>query len=267
MNDIAENLRLLCSYRPSISQVGRDLEVNRSQFNRYLAGTSLPRPALLRRICDYFGVEPYEMSMPAAEFARIVQLRGLEGDSPMRRMRSQLERVMALNDSRIRHLAGLFWEYSWSMSQEGKVVRALISFRQEDGQMVYRRLERIGRHDAPVGRHYRYQGAALMTGDRIFMSDYEFTAGVELTQTVLYPDYALRWMRLHGVRLGVSADHRHIPCAVRVCFERVPKGLGVMGALRRCGLFEPMHPEIPAHVRPMIDNARSGPQKFEAYGR
>lgn len=267
MSDFPENLRLLCAYRPSISQIGRDLDINRSQFNRYLAGTSLPRPALMRRICDYFGVEPYEIAMPHAEFEQIVKLKGLEGDSSARLMRRHLDRVMGLNDARIRHLAGMFWEYSYSMSQPGKVVRALISFQQDGKQMIYRRLERIGPHDAPVHRHYRYQGVALMTGDRIFMSDYEFTAGVELTQTVLYPDYALRWTRLHGVRLGVSADHRHMPCAVRVCFERVPKGMKVMGALRRCGLFEPMHAEIPPHVRQMIDNTRSGSDKFEAYGR
>ncbi len=267
MTDLAENLRLLCSYRPSISQVGRDLGVNRSQFNRYLAGSSLPRPALLRRICDHFGVEPYELAMPSADFAQIVRLRGVEGDGAVRRLRQHLDRVMALNDARIRHLAGMFWEYSFSMSQEGKVVRALIVFRQDEGQMVYRRLERVGPHSRPVSRHYRYQGLALMTGERIFMSDYEFTAGVELTQTVLYPDYASRWTRLHGLRLGVSADHRHMPAAVRVCLERVPKALGPIAALRRCGLFEPMHPEIPAHVRPMIDNSRSGVQKFEAYGR
>lgn len=265
MHELAENLRLLCSFRPSVSQVGRELGVNRSQFNRYLAGTSLPRAGLMRRICDYFGVEPYELSMPAADFARLIRARQSEGGQG--RLCQHLDRLLTRGDGRIRHLAGMFFEYSFSMSQEGKVVRALMSFAQEEGRMIYRRLERIGPHHRPVSRHYRYQGVALMTGERIFLSDYEFTAGVELTQTVLYPDYASRWTRLHGLRLGVSADHRHMPSAVRVCLERVPKGMGKLTALRRCGLFALMDAEIPAHVRPMIDNSRSGAQKFEAYGR
>ncbi len=265
MSEIAENLRLLCSYRPSISRVSRDLGVNRSQLNRYLAGSSSPRPQLMRKICDYFGVEAYELAMPCAEFAEIVRLRGLDSDGVSRALRSHFDRIMAMNDSRIRQLNGLFFEYYYSMSQPGKVIRALLGFEMQEGHMFYRRLERMGPADRPNLRHYRYQGAAMMTGDRIFLSDYEYSAGIELTQTVLYPDYALRWTRLHGVKLGVSADQRHMPCAVRVCLERVPARLRLTGALRKCGIFAPDSPEIAEDVRAMIDNAASNPFKFEAY--
>lgn len=50
MDDFGPNLRLLCGYRPSISRVAQDLKINRSQLNRYLAGSSFPRGALMRRI-------------------------------------------------------------------------------------------------------------------------------------------------------------------------------------------------------------------------
>lgn len=55
--DLPKNLRLLCSYHRSIAAVCRELGVNRSQFNRYLGGETMPSLRLMRRICDFFGVE------------------------------------------------------------------------------------------------------------------------------------------------------------------------------------------------------------------
>ncbi|TIU71241.1 MAG: helix-turn-helix transcriptional regulator [Mesorhizobium sp.] len=50
---------------------------NRSQLNRYLSGSSTPRPPLMRRICDYFSVENHEIRLPQSDFAAIVKLKGL----------------------------------------------------------------------------------------------------------------------------------------------------------------------------------------------
>ncbi len=265
MDHFANNLRLLCGYRPSISRVAQDLKMNRSQLNRYLAGSSFPRGALLRRICDYFGVDPHEIVMPPEDFARIVKLRGLASDTLSQTLRQHFDRILTRNDPRIFHLLGTFFEYYYSMSSRGKIVRALLAFGTEGDHVFYRRLERMGPFDRPCHRHYRYQGMALMTGDRVFLNDYEYSAGIEITQTVLYPDYSHRWTRLHGVKVGVSANRDHVPCCVRTYLERTPPRLPMLGALRRCGLYEADSPEIPQHVRPMIDNAHSGQHAFDAF--
>lgn len=51
------NLRQLTENVGTVSQVSRDLGMNRTQFNRYLSGESFPRPDQLHRICRYFGVD------------------------------------------------------------------------------------------------------------------------------------------------------------------------------------------------------------------
>ena len=51
------NLRRLGQDAASISALCRDLGINRTQFNRYLAGESFPRPDVLHRICRFFGVD------------------------------------------------------------------------------------------------------------------------------------------------------------------------------------------------------------------
>jgi transcriptional regulator with XRE-family HTH domain len=101
---------LLCTFKPSISQVGRELDINRSQFNRYLAGTSTPRTGLLRKICDYFGVEMHELMLPPLDFAELIQVRGLDNDSTGRMLRQYVDKLMANSEPRIQNMAGIFWE-------------------------------------------------------------------------------------------------------------------------------------------------------------
>ena len=52
-----ENLRILARSHTSISELSRQLGINRTQFNRYLSGESFPRPDVLDRICNFFEVD------------------------------------------------------------------------------------------------------------------------------------------------------------------------------------------------------------------
>lgn len=61
------NLRLLAQSYPSISELSRQLGVNRTQFNRYLAGESFPRPDVLARICSFFDVDARILLEPVNE--------------------------------------------------------------------------------------------------------------------------------------------------------------------------------------------------------
>ncbi len=51
------NLRRLAQQYPSVSELCRQLGINRTQFNRYLGGESFPRPDILDRICNFFDVD------------------------------------------------------------------------------------------------------------------------------------------------------------------------------------------------------------------
>lgn len=51
------NLCSLAKGYPSISELSRQLGINRTQFNRYLSGESFPRPDVLARICAFFDID------------------------------------------------------------------------------------------------------------------------------------------------------------------------------------------------------------------
>jgi len=74
-SNFATNLGFLCGYHKSISEICRRLDINRTQFNRYLYGGTTPSRNTLRRICDFFGVEEYEIVLPPDQLANIISVR------------------------------------------------------------------------------------------------------------------------------------------------------------------------------------------------
>src|SRR5882724_4151994 len=73
--NFATNLRLLCGQHRSVSEVCRRLAINRQQFNKYLAGTSLPSSATLGRVCAFFRVDQGEILLAPDEFAALAGAR------------------------------------------------------------------------------------------------------------------------------------------------------------------------------------------------
>lgn len=80
--NFSANLKLAASYYPSISEMCRKLGINRQQFMKYLSGTSFPSRYNMRRMCDFFGFDEYEILLPHDQFRNIVRLRPVQdGDS------------------------------------------------------------------------------------------------------------------------------------------------------------------------------------------
>jgi len=265
--DFASNLRLLCGYYRSIAEVCRLVKINRSQFNKYLSGNTLPSTYILRSLCDFFGVEEYEIFLPHVQFAEIVQVRAHR--APQEKPRpyvAHIDRLQKRSQGRFDDYLGFYYEIYYSMAFPGNILRNLVQLTQLDGEVCYQRIERL----APPGGsgrvfHSRYRGMGFFLSDRIFLSDYESLAGNELTQTILYPTYKSRVSRLSGLRLGVAASDRHEPACVRVIYEYLGRRVDMRKALRRCGLFAADSPQIDELVKGKIDNrARSEENLFLA---
>lgn len=64
------NLRKLSQNYESISELSRQLGINRTQYNRYLAGESFPRPDVLARVCAFFKVDARVLLEPVEDIRR-----------------------------------------------------------------------------------------------------------------------------------------------------------------------------------------------------
>ncbi|MFW8595720.1 helix-turn-helix transcriptional regulator [Cribrihabitans neustonicus] len=248
--DLPQNLRLLCSYHKSVAEVCRRLGVNRSQFNRYLNGTSFPSLRLMRRLCDFFGVEESELLLPHGQFAEVVRLKPSESG-----VRAETDLVAAIaGDLRqgsrapLDHYTGYYFTYYNSMSHPGLILRSLTRLYRTPHGINVKSVESVG---FPGARKFtcKYEGACFMLGDRIFMTVMEMLTRNEVMQIILYPSYNNRIRFLTGVVSGVAARAPRPPAATQIVFQYLGKTADLRKSMRMCALLRPEDPQIPEEIR------------------
>lgn len=255
--DFSKNLRLLCSYYRSIAEVCRKIPINRSQFNKYLSGSSMPSNFILRQICDFFGVEEYEIFLPHEQFASILQVRPKAvSQSGLERYLPAIEGLRDQSSERLQKYQGFYYETYYSMAFPGQILRNLVSIQVSEEGAHYQRIERVR---PPDGRtrlcRSRYRGCVFFLIDRIFMVDYEALTENEMTQTILYPTYKSQIDLLAGLKLGVSASDIREPACARVIYEYLGESINLRAALKRCGLYSHDSEEVDEKISRHISNA------------
>lgn len=256
--DFTSNLQLLCSYHKSIAEVCRRLKFNRAQFNRYLNGSNKPRANAMLRICDFFGVEEFELMMPHSQFRQLIKMR------PVRKLEQQDQRedithlntLNSMSNNGMDKYQGYYFEYHYSMIHSGKILRNLISFEKRGDKVFYQRIERPT--DAITKKshldHGIYLGVAHFLADRIFMNDYESLTVNEMTQTVLFPTFKNKITQLKGLKIGVSAGGDRMPICTRVVFEYLGRSVNLKKALLLCGFYPNDSEDIEDNIKVAITN-------------
>ncbi|SIS93511.1 hypothetical protein SAMN05421760_10861 [Neptunomonas antarctica] len=254
--DLSSNLKLLCSYYDSIADVCRRLALNRTQFNRYLSGRYKPSPKTMRKLCDFFGVEEYELLLPAAQFERLIQVRPrVVTTSGQPRIEDRhLQMLNNAGSSQMGKYLGYYFEYYMSMACPGMILRNLICIEKRDQGYYYQRTERLKENAGEAVFHSKYLGTALFLTDRIFMMDYEALATNEVTETILIPNYKNRISRLNGLRIGVPASGVRTPSCARVVMEYLGLQVDLRKALGLCGLYELQDEAIEESIKSAVRN-------------
>jgi len=256
LSNLATNLKLLCGFYRSISDVCRRIEVNRSQFNKYLSGSTHPSRYTMRKIAAFFGVEDYELQLPPRQLAMILELRPVRVEHESQNsFEKHVRNLQHFSSRKIQKYQGYYFEYYMSLTYPGHILRSLVHLHCEDSVGYYKRIERL----SPVHRGERkfrcvYKGMAFYLADRLFLTDYESLTCGEISQMSLFPSHKSRTTFLHGLKLGVSADHRHTPAATRVVFEFLGTNINKRKALRSCGLYNGESDEISPNIRWHINN-------------
>lgn len=256
--DFAQNLRLLCSYYKSISEVTQCLGISRPQFNRYLSGKHRPAANTLRRICEFFDVAEHELQLPHSQFQRLVQV------SPRQVTHSDdsieldhFKQLQQRSSPELDKYLGYYFEYYYSMGNPGKILRSLVCIEKQGEKVVYQRTERLIENREKWDKevcHCKYLGMAYYLSDRIFMTDYESLTFNEITQTIIFPTFKNRIVWLHGLRLGVSASDERMPCSSRILMEYLGTNIDLRKALAMCRFYNPDDEEIDEAIQQMINN-------------
>lgn len=254
-DDFRTNLALLCSYFPSIAEVCRKLQINRQQFNKYLAGNSRPSRRNMRRICDFFGVSEAELLMETQQFEDIIALkrRPIQQEELSKPLR-HLDRLYQHSQGLDKYI-GYYFRYFYSFGNPGQIIRSLASINKEGERYYWKNIEVL--RDPGSGRSKglnKYEGVLFYLADRIYILEYESIEVNTITQATLYPSHRNRLDTLVGIQTGGPTRRGRKPGASKVALEYLGRDIDIRQALKRTGLFNAGDGAIRSEMLDLIEN-------------
>lgn len=264
MIDLALNLRILCSYGRSTSDICRRLGLNRQQFDRYLTGKTQPSLSTLRRICDFFGVDEAEILMDPRAFADLVRLRPPRLGLKPSRFDTQVAMLVGRHggtDGLLMRHAGFYHVYACPEPTRRYILRTLSWIGQIDGAWISKTIERHSPEEFALPSTLRYSGVVLEAHDRIIVQEREQGRGRGLWTTVLIASDHLPNF-LPGLVLGIAPEGSHDVSATRTVWHYLGQRIDVRAAMRACEVINPDVAELPEYVRSLVASDQ-GPSMLE----
>ncbi|WP_167448956.1 helix-turn-helix domain-containing protein [Mesorhizobium hawassense] len=257
MSNFPHNLRVVCTYYSSISEVCRRLNINRQQFNKYLSGDAYPSQHNMHRICDFFGVDEDEIRLPEEAFKKLINMRPRDryrqnADAPY------MPHLIALFErgrEALLQYEGYYYRYYCSGARPDHIVKALF-YIGKSGVNHY--TNSISRYEVDDGGRklrvrYRYLGVPILVDDRLYLCEYDPTGKDVITSTVLYGAFRGRVDILVGIQTNVAGKRSRAPSAGNVVFEYLGRSTQIRRALSGCGLFEWESPSVAEWVRNRLE--------------
>lgn len=244
-SNLSQNLKTACSKRRSISEVCRDIGLNRQQFNRYVNGQARPSDHNLRRIADYFSLAPDDFDQAPQKFLQRLEKtnetlppsawllsEGFPGElAPLRR-----------------HL-GYYQTYHLSLSWPGRVVCSCACLWEQAGSVHVKSVERIQDRPAEIRQFSKYVGLAAYWRGKIFVVERTVGEHSLIAETILSPFAEHQRSYLKGITMGVSWRQQNLPYASRMIWHHMGETPDLRGLLGRCGTLDPNSRRIPLSVR------------------
>lgn len=239
--NFSENLKTLCGYYKSVSEVCRKVGLNRQQFNRYLNGSTFPSYANLKAICDFFGVEQEEIISSPEVFKRTISPTApSEAGLPVSGELFNIIGSMQSSSSKdLDHYTGYYYRYMLSASFPGYAYRSLLRVYKKEDFYYFWHIERATTDIEVVEKGFsvRFHGVIFMLSDRIYMIELENRMNSTLSETIITPSYRPGNKNLYGVTCYSTADRLHRPVATRTFLEFIGGKINIRDRLKGCNLF------------------------------
>ena len=265
IEDLPNNLRILCGYTHSISETCRRLGINRTQFHKYLDGTSYPGLRNLRKICDYFGVEDNEILLDHNVFRKIISLRSPSRPKldPFGDFIIRLHQVNPSSFNDMKPFIGNYYSYICPYEFPGKVMRSFVRIFEQDGFFYIKTSENHSSLKRRKSNLLRYHGIAYHTGDKIVLHEREATEGKMIWQTILYPALGDQFDILAGLTMGVASNTKRDIACYRTVYEHISESTSIKSILKNCGIFDVDSDELSKDiVTQIINDVNSNEEAF-----
>jgi transcriptional regulator with XRE-family HTH domain len=237
----AENLFALTTARGSIAEVCRQTGINRQQFNKYLAGASLPSEKTLDKLAAFFGVRDVDLFLGGGD------TRGRTGE---------LTEAVRAASAACELEAGLYALYAPWLAGKGIIMRATGVLRRADGLTRFTRFIHY-KGDAKrdgVSNYGRLDGLALQNNSEVTFFGRErrhwdhFFAATTIN---------LKNRVGHGVWPGIASTFlpTGLPAAMPLILERQPESMTLRQSLSHNGLMKMDDPRLPVAVASVMSES------------
>lgn len=261
--DLPRNLRYLCGFYSSISDVCRAIGINRHQFSKYTSGASTPSLHNTNRIADFFGLDVEELCMPHKDLRRIFRNPARYERRPgavlpcaaTASIHGLMAELSGANHDVLRRYEGIYFRYNYAFDCSGRVIRSLFCILGSNRIFLTRHIERI-QHRSNGSKKLttlKYDGVVTAMSNCLFVVEYErlMKSCVAYAAFPCIPRPNQRF--LTGVQSSFATSTGR-PAASRVVLERIPASTRVADALRTCGTFELHQDDIDVDVIRLIGN-------------
>lgn len=245
---LAENLRTLSGYGKSVSEVCRRAGVNRSQFNRYLSGSSRPSLQSLRRICDFFGVDEHEVLLPPDDFRAIVRLRPPQmnvGDDKA----ADFVQGVFLDQRRPAAQPGYYLGYIMPEPGVPAIYVHLVNLSWTGRGTTVKIVARFPEGQINLPRRLTFEGAAFEQAGKLFCLVRERRRRRAASCIVLSLGDFEAPALMDGVITGTEPESGNDITSFRVVWRYIGAKPDLRRALRQCGVFPPDQIDLPELVR------------------
>lgn len=255
-SSLPENLKLLCSYCPSVSEVCKRIGISRQQFTKYLSGKSTPSLQSLRKISDYFGVEETELLMSKDDFKKLIAIRPPAVTHSLPSQDFITSSVQSNSNSRreMKKFLGYYYSHFIIGQSPNRITRSLIHIYDFKGAVLVKNIERLPEESDGAANVLKYEGVALYNAERLFIYEKERHTGNRIWQTVVYGTDLKSSKYLSGLTMGIATDSvRDIAC-YRVVYNFIGREIDFRTALSGCGTYPLDSPVIPKYIRDRVSN-------------
>lgn len=257
ISNLSENLRLLCGYGRSVSEICRRIGINRQQFNKYLTGQTQPSLATLRRICDFFGVDEAEVLQDHSAFVKLVRLRPPVLPRSSDPQTLQLEKIIRRdrqNTQLLERHAGYYHIYMSPDPRQNYLLKSVGQIFRAGSDWFTKELERYEENEFAISSPLKHSGMLFEAHNRLVITTREQGRGYGMWSTILIASDYDEPSFLPGLIQGIEPEGGHLAYGTRVVWEYLGKSPDLRAALRECGVLKSKQPGIPEFVRNAIFN-------------
>lgn len=260
-SDIHLNLRLLANEAHSIAKLCAEMNMNRQQFNKYLAGDHIPSRRNLSKISKHFSIPEKDLYLEHGKFRLIYEgawKQISETITELPRLQAGLAGFMQ-SSAGMKEFHGVYLRYQVSSIYPDVVLRCPLWIHPAGGVTCSFFVERFqSRTDArKTSFSLRYHGICNYANGKVFMIDSEVKQKNEIYLTVLTPIFRRKQMMI-GTINGVSANALREPFSTRVVCEMIGRGAMKLSHFKLAASLKLDDPSIPEDIRSYLLQSEVG---------